>query len=100
MARRRSPVDATAAKKWLRFYAIAIPMASLIGGWCTLLTIAWIAFPEGVVDHIPTVVKGGASAVAAGWLYWSFRMFKILPALIDDILERGLSFDHMRDADH
>ena len=99
MARRRSPVDAAAAKKWLRFYAVAIPLASLMGGWCALLTVAWIAFPEGAVDNIPTAIKAGASAIAAGWLYWSFRMFRILPALIDDILERGLAFDKGRDAD-
>ena len=99
MARRGSPVDAKAAKKWLRFYAVAIPLASLVGGWCTLLTIAWIAFPEGAVEHFPTIVKGGAAGVAAGWLTWSFRMFRILPALIDDILERGLAFDHGRDVD-
>jgi len=94
MRYRRPPVDAKAAKKWLRFYAVAIPAATLIGGWCTLLTLAWIA---GVVDHIPTAIKGGASVAAACWLIWTFRR---LPALIDDILERGLSTDGVHDADY
>ncbi|MGI9492789.1 MAG: hypothetical protein ACR2QF_10360 [Geminicoccaceae bacterium] len=100
MAPGRPPVDARSAKKRLRLYAVMMPLTTLIGGWCALLTLAWIAFPEGVVDHIPIVVKGGASAAAAWWLYWSFRMVRKLPSLIDDILERGLSLDDTHDIGH
>lgn len=90
MTRHPSPIDAKAAKKMLRFYVIAIPASTLLGGWCALLMLVWITFPA-VVDHMPVAVKTAASAIAAGWLYWLFRTFKKLPSLIDDILERGLS---------
>lgn len=91
MALKPTPIDANAAKKLLRIYTVAIPVASLVGGWCTLVLFAWVASPAGIVDHIPTAVKATASATAAGWLYWLYRTFKRLPALIDEILERGLS---------
>lgn len=102
MTFKRTPIDAQAAKKLLRVYALALPAATLVGGWCTLLLFAWIAFPVGVVDHIPTAVKVTASAAAVLWLYWLYRTFKRLPALIDEILERGLSLsgDNTSEADH
>ena len=67
-----------------------IPATSLIGGWCAVLLFAWIAFPSGVVDHLPLTVRVAASAVAVFWLFWLYRTFKRLPALVDEILERGL----------
>ncbi len=99
---RRTPIDANAAKKLLRVYVLAIPAATLVGGWCTLLLLAWLAAPPGMVDHIPTAVKASASVAAAGWLYWLHRTFNRLPGLIDEILERGLSLshDHTSEADH
>lgn len=102
MALKRTPIDAQAAKKMLRIYAVTIPATTLVGGWCTLLLLAWIAFPTGIVDHIPMAVKASASVAAACWLYWLYRTFKRLPALIDEILERGLSLslDHTSEADH
>lgn len=93
MTFKQHPVDAKAAKKRLRVYAVAIPLSTLVGGWCTLLMLAWLAFPAGLVDHIPTAVKVSASAVAACWLYWMYRIFNELPALIDEILKRGLALD-------
>lgn len=97
MANNRPPIDAKAAKKMLRLYVVAIPVASLIGGWCTLLTIVWWIFPEGV-DHMPVAVKAAAAAIAAGWFYWLFRTFNSLPSLIDDILKRGVALSLDRPA--
>lgn len=94
MATKRPPVDAKSAKKKLRVYAVASPVLTLAGGWCSLLVLAWLVFPAGLVDHIPTFVKAGASLAAACWFVWLFRTFQRLPALIDDILDRGLSLNH------
>ena len=98
----RAPIDACAAKKLLRRYALMIPATSLIGGWCAVLMIAWIAFPKGVVDHLPLTVRVAASAVAVFWLIWLYRTFKRLPALVDEILERGLALTpkRARKSDH
>jgi hypothetical protein len=90
MASERTPVDARAAKTMLRAYALAIPAATLIGGWCTLVQIAWIVFPVSV-EPMPTAVKAAAAAGAGIWLLWLYRTFRRLPSLIDDILERGLA---------
>ena len=87
------PIDARAAKRMLRFYAVVLPLGTLIGAWCGLLAATWAVFPAGV-DNIPFLVKTAASAIAAFWLFWLCRTFWRLPALIDDILERGLVLDH------
>ncbi len=102
MPRHPAPIDAKAAKKLLRGYAIAIPLTTLVGGWCTLLQLAWVALPAGAVNHIPLAVRAAAAVVAVVWLVWLYRTFKRLPALIDEILERGLSLsaDHTSEADH
>lgn len=102
MARLKTPIDAEAAKKLLRRYAMLIPATTLVGGWCALLLFAWIAFPIGVVDHIPLMVKITASVAAGLWFYWLYRTFKRLPALIDEILERGLALnpDQTTRSDH
>jgi hypothetical protein len=91
MAYHSTPVDAHAAKNLLRAYAIASPAAALLGGWCTLLQIVWLAFPDAVVDHMPAGVRIAAAAGALLWFYWLYRTFRRLPALIDEILARGLS---------
>lgn len=102
MSHPKTPIDAEAAKTLLRRYAIVIPATTLVGGWCALMLFAWIAFPIGVVDHLPMMVRVTASVAAVVWLLWLYRTFKRLPALIDEILERGLTLnpDHMTRSDH
>ena len=91
MAPTLHPVDARSAKRLLRGYAIAIPTAALIGGYCSLLQTAWIALSNGTVDHIPTLIKVVAFFISVAWWYWLYRTFRRLPGIIDDILDRGIS---------
>lgn len=84
------PVDAGSAKKRLRAYALALPAAALIGGWCTLLQIAWYFSPEGIVDHIPDDIRSGALILSIAWLFSLVHGMRSLPGIIDDILERGI----------
>lgn len=90
MAGRRDPIDAEAARKTLRAYAFAMPAAALVGGGCTLLQLAWLLSPEDAVDHAPAAVRVLTFVAAAAWFYLLHRTFKHLPAVIDDILDRGL----------
>lgn len=92
MATPRPPIDAKAAKRMLRLHVVAIPLATLVGGWCLLLTFVWITTPMAV-EAIPATLKVAASAAAALWLGWLVRTFKKIPGLVDDIIERGLSLD-------
>ncbi len=85
------PVDARLAKIMLRAYAVVIPAAALIGGYCSLLQMALITLPDGAVDHIPTFIKVAAFFVSVAWWYWLYRTFRRLPGIIDDILDRGIS---------
>lgn len=91
MAPALGPVDARLAKLVLRAYAVSIPIAALIGGYCSLLQMAWITLPEGSVDHIPMLIKVAAFFISVAWWYWLYRTFRRLPGIIDDILDRGIS---------
>ena len=85
------PVEARSAKRMLRRYAIIIPAAALIGGYCSLLQTAWVALPNGVVDHIPTFVKVTTFFISVAWWCWLYRTFRRLPRIIDEILDYGIS---------
>lgn len=86
------PVDARAARTRLRLYALAIPVLSLLGGWCTLLQIASLISPE-IIQHIPDGVRLAAFFGSVVWIIFLLHTIRRLPGIIDDILDRGLVMD-------